>query len=109
MINTQKIQEKIEEILTLRVKLANAKKELRLIPDGYIYIIAHHGMILDSNCVNYNTAIEEMEVWSNDEMVQTVTLWTNNPQAHSYEQVSYYYFVKFASISDLQNLYEGKG
>ena len=109
MINKDKIQEKIEEILTLRVKLANAKKELRLIPDGYIYIIADHDMILDSNCVNYSTAIEEMEAWSNDEMVQTVTLWTNNPQAHNYEQVSDYYFVKFASISELQDLSEGKG
>ena len=109
MINTQKIKEKIEEILTLKTKLEDAKNELRLIPDGYIYIIADHDMVLNSNCANFSTALEELEAWSNDEMVHTATLWTNNPLANGFDLASDYYFVKFASISALQDLSEGKG
>jgi len=109
MINTQKIKEKIEEILTLKKKLEDAKNELRLIPDGYIYIIADHDMVLNSNCANFSTALEELEAWSNDEMVHTAKLLTNNPNADKVELGVEHYFIKFASISALQDLSEGKG
>lgn len=109
MINTQKIQEKVEEISAIELKLEALKAELKSIPDGYIYIIADHDMVLNSNCVNFRTALEELEKWSNDEMVNIVTLWTNNPLANGFDLASDYYFVKFANISELQDLSEGKG
>lgn len=108
MINTEKIGQKIAEIVAIEFKLEALRAELKSIPDGYIYIIADHDMVLNSNCVNFRTALEELEVWSNDEMVHTATLWTNNPLANGFDLASDYYFVKFASISELQDLSVGK-
>lgn len=107
MINKTKLQDKIEEILTLKIKLANAKREFKLIPDGYSYIITSSESVLDSNCVNFDTAMEELDNWMKDEMASNPCLWTNNPKAYEYEKDSE--FVKYASLSELQDLSEGKG
>jgi hypothetical protein len=110
MINKTKLQDKVEEILTLKIKLANAKREFKLIPDGYSYIITSSESVLDSTCVNFDTAMEELDKWIRDEMASNVCLWTNNPKAYEYvEDYDYSEFVKYASISELQDLSEGKG
>lgn len=110
MINKDKIREKVEEILNLRIKLENAKKELKRIPDGYIYLILDYLTVLDSTCVNFDTAMEELDNWMKDEMANNPCLYTNNPRAYEYtEEHNLFNHVKFANISDLQNLYEGKG
>lgn len=108
MINKTKLQNKIEEILTLKIKLANAKREFKLIPDGYSYIITSSESVLDSNCVNFDTAMEELDSWRRDEMASNVCLWTNNPAYEYVEDYGYSEFVKYASISELQDLSEGK-
>lgn len=110
MINKDKIQEKVEQILTLKVKLANAKNELKRIPDGYIYLILDYLTVLDSTCVNFDTAMEVLDSWMEDEMASNPCLYTNNPKAYGYtEDHDLFDYVKYASISDLQNLYERKG
>lgn len=109
MINKDKIQEKVEEILTLKVKLANAKNELKRIPDGYVYLILDYLTVLDSTCVNFDTAMEVLDSWMEDDMASNPCLYTNNPRAYEYtEELDLFNHVKFANISDLQNLYEGK-
>lgn len=110
MINIKRIEAKKEEILTLKTKLANAKKEYRLIPDGYIYIITSSDYVLDSTCVNLDTALEELDNWLEDEMVSNPILWTNNLKAQKYAEENLLFdSVKIANISELQDLSEGKG
>jgi len=54
--------------------------------------------------------MEELDKWIRDEMASNVCLWTNNPKAYEYvEDYDYSEFVKYASISELQDLSEGKG
>lgn len=109
MINKTKLQDKVEEIQNLKLKLANARKELKLIPDGYMYLILDYLTVLDSTCVNFDTAMEELDSWMKDEMASTPCLFTNNPKAYEYaEEHDLFDHVKFASISELQDLSEGK-
>lgn len=107
MINKTKLKDKIEEILALKIKLENAKREFKLIPDGYSYIITSSESVLDSTCVNFETAMEELDNWMKDKMASNVCLWTNNPKVYEYEKD--FDFVKYASLSELQDLSEGKG
>lgn len=109
MINTKKLQELRQEISYLQMSIERIKKELEATPDGYIYIIAMEDKVLYSKAVNFIVALEKLQDWGNDELCYNVTLWTNDPNADKVELGVEHYFIKFASISELQDLSEGKG
>lgn len=108
MINKNKIQDLKNKISSLERELEHAKETLKKLPDGFIYLLASDDKVINSSCINLDTAIEEMIGISGDELAGNVTLYTNNlkaDQIFDFEDCT----IKCVSVSELQDLSENNG